>query len=201
MNPAFSSAMRESAIQLERAPVPVGVLIAEDADAVDAAAGLGRNVPQRGILQFTAGLESGPDGFAFFRPDVGVDDFRPDSTCGCVRHVSASASLQSSTPRDRTYTSADRRSARPSIHRARRTVPSRLCAGSRFSPGGSAASFRVSSPPSPSRRSAACRWMCGLAGAPATTASKSSGYFVTSTRPWRPPVEQPFQYEYFGPLP
>src|SRR5271165_7477871 len=43
---------------------------------------------------------------------------------------------------------------------------------------------------------AACRWICGLAGAPASTPSKSSGNLVTSTSAWRPPVEQPFQYEY-----
>ena len=39
--------------------------------------------------------------------------------------------------------------------------------------------------------------MWGFAGAPASTPSKSSGNLVTSTRAWRPPVEQPFQYEYF----
>src|SRR5580692_3918214 len=48
---------------------------------------------------------------------------------------------------------------------------------------------------------AACRWMCGFAGAPAITPSKSSGNLVTSTSACRPPVEQPFQYEYLAPDP
>ena len=32
-------------------------------------------------------------------------------------------------------------------------------------------------------------------------ASKSLGYFCASISPCRPPVEHPFQYEYFGSLP
>ena len=47
-------------------------------------------------------------------------------------------------------------------------------------------------------RSHACRCVWKFAGAPAMIASKSSGYFCASIRPWRPPVEQPFQYESRG---